>query len=115
MKLMPIVYVTDMDRSVAFYRAFCDSIRSQSPMWTEFSIGDAGLALHYSASLPATSRLELSFVTAAPLEQVVSYLKGQGVALEREITDEAFGRSIRVTDPDGLSIQVNEHDPELYG
>jgi hypothetical protein len=28
--------------------------------------------------------------------------------------DEAFGRSLVVTDPDGLEIQINEHDHELY-
>jgi hypothetical protein len=31
------------------------------------------------------------------------------------IVDENFGRLLRVTDPDGMVIQVNEHDPELYG
>ncbi|MCC6805108.1 MAG: VOC family protein [Anaerolineae bacterium] len=115
MKLMPVVYVTNMERSAAFYRAFCDGVRSQSGIWTEFSIGDASLALHHVESLPAESRVGLAFVTAAPLEQVVSYLSAQGVTPENAITDESFGRSILVRDPDGLLIQINEHDPDLYG
>ena len=28
--------------------------------------------------------------------------------------DESFGRSLRVVDPDGMLVQVNEHDRELY-
>jgi hypothetical protein len=31
------------------------------------------------------------------------------------IADENFGRLLRVTDPDGMVIQINEHDPQLYG
>jgi hypothetical protein len=34
--------------------------------------------------------------------------------LARGIADEAFGRSIVLQDPNGLQIQVNEHDRELY-
>ena len=33
----------------------------------------------------------------------------------RGIADEAFGRSLILEDPNGLQIQVNEHDRELYG
>ncbi len=35
-------------------------------------------------------------------------------AVARGIADEAFGRSIVLQDPNGLQIQVNEHDRELY-
>jgi hypothetical protein len=28
--------------------------------------------------------------------------------------DENFGRSLRVADPDGVLVQINEHDRELY-
>jgi hypothetical protein len=28
---------------------------------------------------------------------------------EREISDESFGRSLRVRDPDGLLVQINQH------
>ena len=114
MKLMPIVYVSDMQRSVDFYRLFCDGIHSQSGMWSEFSIGDSRFALHRADPIPERSRIELAFLSTTPLEQVVDHLKSGGVVLEREITDEAFGRSILVRDPDGLPIQINEHDPDFY-
>jgi hypothetical protein len=114
MKLMPIVYVTEMQRSLDFYRVFCDGVESQSGMWSELTMGDAHLALHHVDQLPQQSRIELAFLATERLEEVVAHLKAAGIALEREITDEAFGRSIRVLDPDGLPIQINEHDSEFY-
>lgn len=114
MKLMPIVYVTEMQRSLNFYRVFCDGVESQSEIWSELTMGDAHLALHHVGQLPQQSRMELAFLTSQPLEEVAAYLKAAGIALEREVTDEAFGRSIRVLDPDGLPIQINEHDSEFY-
>jgi hypothetical protein len=44
-----------------------------------------------------------------PLEDIREQLP-----MARDITDEAFGRSIVLADPDGVTIQVNEHDQELY-
>jgi hypothetical protein len=43
----------------------------------------------------------------------VERLRAAGVPLERDIADESFGRSIRLRDPDGLPISVNERDPDL--
>ncbi|MEP7294511.1 MAG: VOC family protein [Chloroflexota bacterium] len=111
---MPIIYVTNMQRSLDFYRAFCDAIHSQSGMWSELTIGDAHLALHHVDQLPAESRIELAFLSSETLEQVIEHLGAANIPLERGITDEGFGRSIRVRDPDGLPIQINEHDPEFY-
>jgi catechol 2,3-dioxygenase-like lactoylglutathione lyase family enzyme len=118
MKLMPIVYVTDMAKAWDFYTALGlqGNGHSRSEMWSELSLGDASLALHHIDKLPEKQigRLELALVAPAPLETLVERLKVAGVPLEREITDEAFGRSIQVRDPDGLIIQINEHDPDLY-
>ena len=114
MKLTSIVYVTDMQRSLAFYRILCDSIHSESSMWSELLIGDARLALHHVDQMPKESRIELAFLADGTLEQVVTHLQANGIPLDREISDEAFGRSLRLRDPDGLPIQINEHDPEFY-
>jgi len=35
--------------------------------------------------------------------------------VSRGVADEAFGRSIVVSDANGLRIQINEHDRELHG
>jgi hypothetical protein len=82
-------------------------------MWTELKAGGrAVLALHHADMLPEPSkRVELSLVSEEPLEQVTACYRG---SLARPIADEAFGRSLLLRDPDGLEIQVNEHDRSLY-
>lgn len=118
MKLMPIVYVTDMNRAITFYTALGLQVgaKGRSNYWTELTMGDGILALHFVESLPEKQigRIELALVSDEPLEELVMRIKSNGLTLEREITDEAFGRSILIRDPDGLPIQINEHETELY-
>ena len=38
----------------------------------------------------------------------------QGAASLNDIVAESFGRSLRVRDPDGVHVQVNENDRTLY-
>lgn len=59
--------------------------------------------------------VELAFDTDAPLETVVGRLRAAGYEPATAIVDEAFGRSFRVRDPEGLELQINEHDHELHG
>ena len=117
MKIMPIVYVTDMTQSVQFYEALGlkPTTQDRSGMWFEFTLGDAVLALHKAETLapPVSHRVELSFVSTEPLENLVSTLQERSIEADG-IVDEAFGRSVKVIDPDGLVIQINEHDEELY-
>jgi catechol 2,3-dioxygenase-like lactoylglutathione lyase family enzyme len=112
MILMPIVFVSDMERSIEFYSSLGFEPRNRSTMWTELEAGDrAVLALHHAESPPAPSqRVQLALVTQDALEHVEARFGG---ALARPIADEAFGRSLILRDPDGLEIQVNEHDRSL--
>jgi catechol 2,3-dioxygenase-like lactoylglutathione lyase family enzyme len=106
--LMPIVYVTDMERSIAFYASLGFEIAHRGSHWSELRAGDgATLALH----LADHSGLELALTSREPLERVRDEHDG---ALARGIADEAFGRSLVLEDPDGLRLQVNEHEPELH-
>jgi catechol 2,3-dioxygenase-like lactoylglutathione lyase family enzyme len=110
MILMPIVYVLDMDESVAFYEWLGFEVDRRSPHWTELKAGDgAVLALHV-ADADTAGRVELAMVAGEPLERVAG-----AAPVARGIADEAFGRSVVLRDPNGLEIQVNEHDRELHG
>jgi catechol 2,3-dioxygenase-like lactoylglutathione lyase family enzyme len=115
MKMMPIVYVTDMERSVEFYEklGMQPKTKDRSGMWFEFTAGSEVLALHLAKELPRDTRLSLAFVSTQPLEGVVEQLQTRGLSPEG-IVDEAFGRSFLIRDPDGLPIQINEHQEELY-
>lgn len=118
MLVMPIVYVTDVSASVRFYSAlgFTERRRSRSDNWVELA-GDGGrLALHRTTggNRPSKGRVELSLSTTEPLDHLRDVLVHAGIASVGPVIDEAFGRSLVVTDPDGLEIQINEHDHELY-
>ncbi len=118
MLVIPIVYVMDVPASVKFYSAlgFIERRRSRSDNWVELAAEGGRLALHRSTdpNRPTDGRVELSLESIEPLEQLREALVNAGVATAGPVMDEAFGRSLVVTDPDGLKIQINEHDHELY-
>lgn len=112
---VPIVYVTDMAASLAFYQALGFEVNNEGKVWSELTCGAARLALHGTDSLPAGPlRVALSLTAHRKLEEIMAQLQGAGVTVTNEIADEAFGRSLLIRDPDDLPIQINEHDPDLY-
>jgi hypothetical protein len=56
---------------------------------------------------------ELAFEADEPLEAVAARLAEAGFPAD-PIVDESYGRSLRVRDPDGVYVQVNENDRTLY-
>lgn len=116
MRPMPIVYVTNMDASLAWYRRAVPGadVVSTSPYWSELRSDGASFALHITDGVTPGTQLGLAFTATRPLETVVADWKAGGIVPSRGIADEAFGRSVVITDPDGLSIQINEHEAELY-
>lgn len=112
MKLTPLVYVTDMDNSIEFYTRLLPeaTIVSSSPYWTELQVGEATLALHFAESVEhAGDGMGLGVDSSASLEDIVAQLEAAGITSAGEICAQPFGRSVTVTDPDGLVIQINEH------
>jgi len=104
MRAQPIVYVTDMDRSIKWYRRLLGvDTTLQSDHWTTFTLGDATVALHHADESLEPGSVALSLVCDGPVEQVVERM-GQAA-----IATQPFGRSVDYVDPDGLRIQVNEH------
>jgi catechol 2,3-dioxygenase-like lactoylglutathione lyase family enzyme len=123
MRPMTIRYVHDMDAARRFYETLglTHDFTSRKPrrgpsVWTELTgTPGPGLALHYAqeGSWLAGHSAELCFQSEEPLEDVVGRLQAAGYEPETEITDESFGRSFTIRDPEGLLIQVNENDYEL--
>ena len=114
LKLMPIVYVSEMSRSLDFYLALgltADHLQRDG-VWSSLKAGDAALGLHLLDPLPPmgeVDRVALALVSEEPLETLAAQLEAQGIAPARGIRDEPFGRSLLLRDPDGLLIQVNQH------
>lgn len=112
MKLTPLIYVSDMDRSIDFYTRLLPTatVVSTSAYWTELLIEEATLALHRAETVNHEGDgMGLAIDASAALEEVISQLEASGIGSIGEICAEPFGRSVTVEDPDGLLIQINEH------
>ena len=115
MRLQTIVYVTDMDRTMAWYRKVLDTDpATHGSHWSSFRVGRANLALHHTDEVRPDGRVELSLVTSHALEELVDRLDVAQIPIERGIADETFGRSLLLRDPEGMVVQVNEHALDLY-
>jgi lactoylglutathione lyase len=111
-----IVFVSDMSRSVAFYRDCVGlPLRFESPGWTEFATEGATLALHAGAQggeasgpqegRPGQCRPGLS---VANLDEFHRRMLERKVLCVQE-PKEVFGaRVAQYADPDGLVISVGE-------
>src|SRR5207302_1837912 len=114
-----IVFVSDMKRSVAFYRDVIGlPLRFESPGWTEFATEGATLALHAAgesakgsgdpAEHPAGScRPGLSVPHLDAFHQRMIEKNVFCVQAPREISPGA--RVAQYADPDGLEISIGEH------
>lgn len=110
MKLQPIIYTADTAAAVDWYGAVLGTKPTyQSDMWTSFEAEGATLGVHRVEGTLDRGRVELSLVTTEALEDVVARLSDHGIEATRGISDETFGRSIVLEDPDGTPVQINEH------
>jgi lactoylglutathione lyase len=112
-----IVFVSDMKRSVAFYRDVLGlPLKFESPEWSEFITGGATLALHLGASstsvkddpkqvLAGRCRPGLSVPNLDEFHQRMVARKVPCTHPPKEV----FGARIaQYVDPDGLAISVSE-------
>lgn len=80
--------------------------------WVQLSAGAGAVGIHDAAVSqgrpPGTT--ELGFTTDEPLETVADRPNDAGYAYD--LVDENFGRSIRVTDPDGVIARIQEIDQD---
>ena len=113
MRVLPIRYCRDIEASIRFYRALGLELGSATRpgSWVELPAAAGILALHRATE--NAGDCELAFEADEPLEAVLARLADAGFPAE-PIVDESYGRSLRVRDPDGVCVQVNENDRTLY-
>jgi len=113
MRVMPIRYVRDMAEFERFYTALglTADTRQRGGKWLELGASAGTLGLHHweGDAVPP----ELAFVADEPLEAVAERLTAAGFPIEG-IVDEAYGRSLRLRDPEGVEVVVNEQDEEIF-
>jgi lactoylglutathione lyase len=112
-----IVSVSDMQRSVAFYRdVLALPLRFESPGWTEFSTEGATLALHAAtgagtgrdaAARLAPGRCRPGF-GVADLDVFHRRMVASGVVCIEEPKEVSGARVAQYLDPDGLPISIGE-------
>jgi lactoylglutathione lyase len=110
-----IVFVSDMSRSVQFYRDVVGlPLKFESPGWTEFATDGATLALHAGANVdpvqdrPATAGICRPGFGVPDLGAFHKKMLDASVRCVQE-PRETFGvRIAQYADPDGLVISVSE-------
>ena len=111
-----IVFVSDMARSVAFYKDVLElPLRFESPHWTEFATDGATLALHLgegppppkgdSQKSPGVCRPGLSVPN---LDEFHVRMVAKAVPCPQPPKDVFGARVAQYRDPDGLTISVGE-------
>ncbi|MEV0283645.1 VOC family protein [Kribbella sp. NPDC050820] len=112
--VLPIRYVADVETSRRFYEGLGLRYRADVsvPVWAHLDVAAGAVGIHDAAVSKGKpiGTVELGFATDEKLEDVAARLTDRGY--EHILVDEDFGRSIRVTDPDGVTIQIQEIDPE---
>lgn len=112
-----MVFVSDMKRSVAFYRDVLGlPLRFESPVWTEFATDGATLALHATES-PGDETDNSHEVPAGrcrpglgvpDLDEFHKRMVERNVRCIQEPKDVFGARIAQYVDPDGLLISVGE-------
>jgi lactoylglutathione lyase len=113
-----IVFVSDMVRSVAFYRDVVGlPLRFESSHWTEFATDGATLALHLSEAAAAAAPDDPDHLPPGrcrpglgvpDLDAFHRRMTERGVPCLQEPKDVFGSRIALYVDPDGLAISVSE-------
>lgn len=114
MKVVPVRYTRDVAAAVRFYQALgLDvGVASRPGGWVELPAASGMVAVH-QADGEDVGMCELAFESAEPLDRVAARVGAAGFEVG-PVIDENFGRSLRVRDPDGVWVQINLYDRELY-
>jgi len=110
-----IVFVSDMNRSLAFYRDVMGlPLRFESPHWTEFATDGATLALHLGEQAKPAEHSQHPAGHCRPglsipnLDEFHKKMVANGVLCVQPPKDVFGARVAQYLDPDGLVISVGE-------
>ena len=104
-KILYMLWVNDMDRAVAFYRdVFGLDVHSQSPTWSDLTLGDSTVALHQG------SNASLSF-EVDDIDEACREIETAGGSIVHPPRDGGIPGLLLadVTDFDGNRIQLGSH------
>ena len=116
MKPYLLIHCTSAARSLGWYTKLGFTLRRQGRhgTWAELEWGDLLLFLHQSAAPHPGGFALPGFEVTEPLEGVLARLAPLTQDEMPPILDEGFGRTANLSDPDGYTWQLVEHQPERY-
>ncbi|GAA1145987.1 hypothetical protein GCM10009630_50660 [Kribbella jejuensis] len=114
----PLRFTDDVDAMRAFLEALGlrSRIESERGGWVDMVTGNGMVALHDAASSSTggkAGQTTLSF-EADTIDDLVEPLEQAGFG-DATVFDEAYGRVLSVTAPDGVVIWIDERTEDLYG
>ncbi|HWD82524.1 MAG TPA: VOC family protein [Kribbella sp.] len=116
--IRPLRFTDDVDAMRGFLEALGlrSRIESERGGWVDMVTGNGMVALHEAADSSTggkAGQTSLSF-EADRIDELVEPLERAGFG-DATIFDEAYGRVLSVTAPDGVEIWVDERAEDLYG
>jgi catechol 2,3-dioxygenase-like lactoylglutathione lyase family enzyme len=119
MKVRPIHFVPDVEEARRFYETLGLAVqaRARTGGWIELRADGGELAVHDAAAADdgeGRAGVLFSLVAEEPLEAVAARLRAAGFPPEGDAVDREWGRSLLVRAPDGMVVQIDEQEPELY-
>ena len=101
------LYVSEMERSLGFYRDLLGIPLEGDGDWQEASLGGTRFALHLADEgiRPLSSGSVHVNLQVADLETATERLRAAGVAVEETMRDD-WGAAARITDPDGYDLYL---------
>jgi hypothetical protein len=119
-RVRPVRFTND----IAAMRRFLEAlglrprITGDSGTWVDFTAPPTGMVGLHDAAAAVTeytaAQTSLSFEADEPLEPLRDRLIEAGYA-DAHIVDEAFGRTLFVTDPDGVWVAIDGTQTDLHG
>lgn len=105
-----IAFVSDMSRSVKFYRDVLGlPLKFESPHWSEFANEGSTIALHPASAENPAGTCQLGLPVEGGLDAVHRRLTSQGVKVVMAPRTEQYGiRQAVYSDPDGLRFTLAE-------
>jgi catechol 2,3-dioxygenase-like lactoylglutathione lyase family enzyme len=99
--------VTDMSRSVAFYRDRLGlEVAEHDGDWSEVTAGDQRIGLNANESPGGDGGAVIAFTVDDDLEATVQALTAEGVEFADDISEHPWGKIVPFKDPDGNDLQL---------
>lgn len=106
-----IIHVTDMERSIHFYRDLLGlTAMMTSEHWSEFEAGGTKIALHtqFPGHTGSANGIPQLCISVADLDARCATLRNGGVEVNGPNMLEGVGMLATCSDPDGVSFSLSE-------